>query len=84
MQYEIGKIIEFDNYKGEILSSNGKFIFLKNDLKLDKLNLGELVIFRPEVINGHKRAFYIQDLRNILKDHKKRDKVLKKINLLIE
>lgn len=84
MQYEIGKIIEYDNHKGKILSSNGKYLFLKEDLKLDELNLGELIIFRPEVIKGQKRAFYIKSLKSVLKEQKHRDKILIKLKSFIE
>lgn len=81
MQFEIGKIIEFDGNVGKILSGNKeKYTFLKTDLKDEyELLKDKVIIFRPEDKELEKRAFYIQNLENILRNKKVRAKVLKKV-----
>ena len=86
MLFEFGKIFKYDSGVGEILSISGdKYIFLENDLKEDyeKIN-GKVIIFRPEIINNEKRAFYIQNIENTLKNKDERDKILKKISFINE
>lgn len=81
MLFEIGKIIKYENNIGEILSIGGdKYIFIEKDLKeeFEKLN-GNIVIFRPEIINNEKRAFYIQNIENNLKNKEERNKILSKL-----
>jgi len=85
MEFEIGKIINYDNEIGEILTTNGlKCIFLKKDLKDDYENLkDEVLIFRIEESSRQKRAFYIRKLKNVIKDKKIRNEILARVSLTL-
>ena len=78
MQFEIGKIHDYDNYSGKIVSSSGVYMFLHHDIKNEDIKEGDIVIFRPEKINNENRAFSIKKLENILVNTKERKKILKK------
>lgn len=86
MQFEIGKIINFDNYVGEIMSLSGdKHIFLCQDLREAYEDLKDkTIIFRPEEINNEKRAFYVQKLENILNDKSNIKEIVLKIKKNID
>lgn len=81
MQVEIGKIIEFDGYVGNILSlSNENYLFLSKDLKEEYEDLkGKVIIFRKESNRIRNRAFYIRSLENVLKNKQIRGKILEKV-----
>ena len=82
MQFEVGKIINYDNNVGEILAYNReKYLFINEDLQ-EEYNclMDKVVIFRPEKINDQNRAFYIHNIENILINKKERKKILQKLN----
>ena len=61
----IGKIRNYDNNTGlgEIVSSNGVFMFTLGDLKYQDVNIGDLVKFRAERIHNANRAFFINKIQ---------------------
>lgn len=78
MDIEIGKVIKYDDVVGKIISSSGNYLFLSNELE-NKINLNDLVIFRPECFNNLKRAFFVSNLKDYLKENKDNKELLKKI-----
>lgn len=63
MNFEIGKVIKYENKEGLILTKDGnKYLFLEKDLKT-KINIKDLVIFRPEIVNDINRAFFVKNLK---------------------
>ena len=63
---QIGKIryINRDNYYGEIVTSNKKFLFLLGEDEINKYAPGDVVQFRAEQIKGYNRAFFVAKLDN--------------------
>ncbi len=63
---QIGKIryINYDNYYGEIVTANKKFLFLLGEDELTKYSAGDVVQFRAEQIKGYNRAFFVAKLDN--------------------
>jgi len=82
MNFNIGKIISYNDKQGLILTDNGeKYLFLESDLN-QQININDLVFFRPESINNIKRAFFINkinDYLNIKNNKKNIKKYLKSI-----
>jgi len=73
MNFNIGKIISYNDKQGLILTDNGeKYLFLESDLN-QQININDLVFFRPESINNIKRAFFINKINDYLniKNNKK-------------
>ena len=63
MIFEIGKVIEYNNKEGKILTSNKKiFLFLEKDLDTE-VKLNDLVIFRPEKYDDVNRAYFVKNLK---------------------
>ncbi len=63
MNFEIGKVIKYENKEGLILTEDGnKYLFLEKDVKTN-INIKDLVIFRPEIINDTNRAFFVKNLK---------------------
>ena len=62
-QYNIGKVRNYDKYTGEIISQDGVYIFLNENISDCKnLNINDIVMFRGEEIQGTKKAFFVQKL----------------------
>lgn len=51
-----GLVKSFDGFSGVIISSDGEYIFLKEDV-LGKIKEGDLVLFKGETIHDIKKAF---------------------------
>ncbi len=65
MVYDLGKVVKFDGYYGEIVGSTGKYIFLSKDIKDGKtLKEGDYVTFRGEIVGELKKAFFISLVTN--------------------
>jgi len=74
MEYDIGKIRNFDIVKGygDIVSNNDVYTFLVKDLdSKDRIKNGDLVSFRKEKINNINRAFFINKIDKYRKERKK-------------
>ena len=59
----IGKVIKFDGYTGEIVDSKNKYIFLDKDMEMP-INIGDIVSFHGEKIHDVYRAFIVKKYVN--------------------
>ncbi len=71
MEYEIGKIVEFDGHCGRIISSQGEYFFTEDDIEDTAIAEGRYVVFRPEEIQGKQRAFFIHGAEQMLNQKQK-------------
>ena len=77
MNYEIGKIVKYENKESIIINESGeKYLFLESDLKTT-INKDNLVIFRREVVNDRNRAFFVRDLNIFLNNEKNKNNLKK-------
>ncbi len=58
----IGKVVNFDGYTGEIVDSVRKYIFLDKDC-LGEIKTGDIVTFKSEKIYDTYRAFLVNNKR---------------------
>lgn len=58
MQYKIGKVIDYDNYSGKIISIESEYFFLKEDTT-NEIKNGDIVKFRDEN-RKDKRVFFVE------------------------
>lgn len=73
MQYSIGKVVNYNDVKGTIVTNNDNYLFLKEDIDNDSNNdiqNGDLVEFRPEEKNGIKKAYFVKKLPYSLYNNK--------------
>lgn len=76
MEFEIGKVISFDGYCGKVVSENGEYLFLNGDIEQNiSIEVGSLIAFRGEKIQGQGRAFFIKNAEDVLKSEKNKEKV---------
>ncbi len=59
MQYSVGKVKDFDGVKGMIVTPDANYLFVDNDSS-DKINNGDLVKFRGEMVAGVPRAYFVK------------------------
>ncbi len=72
MEFEVGKVASYDGYCGTVISQNGKYMFLNEDIVEEKnLEEGQLVAFRGEEVQGEKRAYFIRNLEKVLNGKEK-------------
>ena len=65
MPFEIGKVIEYDGFKGMILTPNDKYMFLNEDINHDlskEVSIGDIVRFRGEEVQNVKKAYFVEKL----------------------
>ncbi len=73
MNYEIGKIVEFDGFCGKIVSEKEEFLFLKENIGTQKeLVVGDLVAFRGEKVCNQNRAYFIKTLEEVMEKPKQK------------
>jgi len=60
MQDKIGKVLEYDNYTGKIISSDDIYFFLDTDV-IGEIKNGDLVKFRNEN-REDKRVFFVKKI----------------------
>ena len=79
---KIGKVRYYDvlNGIGEIVDTNYSYLFTIDSLENKKVENGDLVKFRAEIVNDTKRAFFIEKIDNNyeLKDRLIKGKLLNK------
>lgn len=76
MNFEVGKIVIFDGYYGKLVSENGEYFFLNTDIDSEmNVEVGSLVAFRGEEVNGQLRAFFIKPPEEFIKIEKNKEKV---------
>ncbi len=71
MEYEIGKIVEFDGHCGRVVSDQDEYFFTEEDIEDSTIALGRYVVFRPEEIQGKKRAFFVHGAEQVLNQKQK-------------
>ena len=71
MEYEIGKIVEFNGHWGIIVSSQGEYFFTEADMEDRNIAEGRYVVFRSEEIQGKKRAFFVHGAEQVLNQKQK-------------
>lgn len=76
MEFKIGKVYSYDNKLGKIVTDNDEYLFNEDDIESESINKGDLVQFRPEVINDINRAFFVSKTNNINYNN---DEVIKKV-----
>lgn len=63
MDFDIGKVNEYDGYSGIIVSSSGTYKFVNDDLyEVNDVANNDYVLFRGEVINEISRAFFVKKI----------------------
>ena len=58
----IGKVRNYDQMVGDIVSKEGTFLFTKEDIAEEYINVNDLVLFRGEEVQGQKKAFFIRKI----------------------
>lgn len=59
----IGKIRNYDNFIGEIVTNDGVYLFANESISdKESLNVEDTVMFRGEEIQGVKKAFFVKKL----------------------
>lgn len=66
MQYEIGKVIQYDQHIGIIKTINKKYIFMKQNAE-DNIKENDLVKFRPEYNSKENIAHHVKKLSKNIK-----------------
>ena len=64
MAVEKGIVTYYDGTYGEIKKENDKYIFLQRDME-SNINIGSLVSFKGEEVQGIKRAYFVNSLEKI-------------------
>lgn len=83
MNFNIGKIIKYEDKQGLILTESGdKYLFLDSDLK-HKIQLNDLVIFRPEKVNNVDRAFFVNKINDYLNINNNKNNIKKYFKSII-
>lgn len=76
MEYEIGKVITYDGYCGEIVSESGKYLFLDKDVDSEcNVSVGRLVVFRGEIVQEKKRAYFIRGAEKLIPSEVQKQKI---------
>lgn len=77
MAVEKGIVTYYDGEYGEIKNEGEQYIFLRKDI-LNELNIGSIVSFRPEEVQGIKKAYFVKNLENIKSpDDKNKQKIVR-------
>lgn len=59
----IGKIRNYDNFVGEIVTNDGVYLFANENISdKESLKVEDTVMFRGEEIQGVKKAFFVKKL----------------------
>ena len=76
MNFEIGKVVTFDGYCGSIVSESGEYLFLNTDIDSNsRIEVGTLVAFRGEEVQGKKKAYFVKAAEEILHAGKSKEKI---------
>lgn len=80
MNFEIGKVKQYNGIIGVIVSKNGIYKFLNRDIKeTEKITVGDYVLFRGEIVNGEYRAFFVKLFSKGVLDYENKKEYLKTI-----
>jgi len=84
MYFNIGKIVDYENKKGIILTKdNEKYMFLEKDLNTD-IKINDIVIFRPEIIDNVKRAYFVKNINKYLEEDTNKNNIKKYLKSIIK
>ncbi|MBR3660330.1 MAG: hypothetical protein IKN63_00305 [Bacilli bacterium] len=84
MYFNIGKVIKYEDNQGLIVTSEGdKYLFLEKDINT-KVNVNDLVIFRPEKVENVKRAYFVKKFENYLDDENNKNNIKKYFKSVIK
>ncbi len=80
--YKIGKIKNYQNGAGEIVTQDDTYLFTINDIKDDNISNGDLVKFRAEKVHDNCRAFFVKKINENfeLKKNTIKSKIYRKNN----
>ena len=82
MNFEIGKVKQYNGIVGFIVSESGIYKFLDRDIReLQKISVGDYVLFRGEFVNGEYRAFFVKNVSKDILDYENKKEYLKTILL---
>lgn len=59
MNFEIGKLINYDGYTGDIVSKDKKYVFLSKNTEDRNLTNNQAVVFEPAIVNNINIAFNV-------------------------
>ena len=59
MEFKLGKVYYFENRLGKIITDQEEYIFNEDDLEVKNIKKGDIVKFRPEIVNDINRAFFV-------------------------
>ena len=59
MEFKLGKVYSFENRLGKIITEQEEYIFNEDDLEVKNIKKGDIVKFRPEIVNDINRAFFV-------------------------
>ena len=60
---EVGKVTEYDGFKGKIITADNEYMFLISDTK-EEIKIGDTVSFRGEMIHDIGRAFFVHKVHD--------------------
>lgn len=63
MEYKIGKVTDYDNYSGKIISIEDAYFFLETDV-IGKIKNGDIVKFKDEK-RKDKRVFFVETYKKV-------------------
>ena len=63
MQYKIGKVTDYDNYSGKIISIEDIYFFLETDA-IGKIKNGDIVKIKDEK-RKDKRVFFVEKYKKV-------------------
>lgn len=80
MNFEIGKVKQYNGIMGVIVSHSGIYKFLDRDVKKsENISVDDYVLFRGEIINGESRAFFVKFFSKDTLDFENKKERLKKL-----
>ena len=66
LEFKMGKVINFDNYTGEIIADDNKYIFFDKDIQnKNSIKNGDVVCFRAHKIQDIYRAMLVTSFEEV-------------------
>lgn len=64
LPYKIGKVINFNNYKGEIITNKNVYYFDRNDINEGEvINNFDYVMFKSKTEDTFPQAYYVKKIK---------------------
>lgn len=77
MEFKLGIVRNYDNDIGTIVTTSEEYIFNSDELENGEVEEGDVVLFRPEVVNGINRAFFVSKVKSKEEEENKFQRVIK-------